>query len=75
MTKRILLLFHVFAVVFCMHSQKIKVDGVSVVVGENIVLDSDVQKFKQENLTIIKTKTHVFVKLIIIHAASCQSWN
>ena len=48
MTKRILLLFHVFAVVFCMHSQKIKVDGVSVVVGENIVLDSDVQKFKQE---------------------------
>jgi peptidyl-prolyl cis-trans isomerase SurA len=48
MIKRIILLFHVFAIVFCMEGQKIKVDGVAVVVGENIVLDSDVQKFKQE---------------------------
>ena len=31
-----------------MHAQKIKVDGVAVVVGENIVLESDVAKFKQE---------------------------
>lgn len=30
---------------------KVKVDGVAVVVGENIVLDSDVQKFKDELLT------------------------
>ncbi|MEI6866451.1 peptidylprolyl isomerase [Flavicella sp.] len=48
MIKRIILLFHVFAMVITMQGQKIKVDGVSVVVGENIVLDSDVQKFKQE---------------------------
>lgn len=29
-------------------SQKIKIDGVAVVVGKNIVLDSDIDKFKQE---------------------------
>lgn len=28
--------------------QKIKIDGVAVVVGKNIVLDSDIEKFKQE---------------------------
>ncbi|QMU65309.1 MAG: peptidylprolyl isomerase [Flavobacteriaceae bacterium] len=30
------------------HSQKIKIDGVGVVVGKNIVLDSDIEKFKLE---------------------------
>ena len=34
--------------VFVGQAQKIKVDGVAVVVGENIVLESDVEKFKQE---------------------------
>jgi peptidyl-prolyl cis-trans isomerase SurA len=29
-------------------AQKIKIDGVAVVVGKNIVLDSDIDKFKQE---------------------------
>tara|TARA_B110000902_G_scaffold202565_1_gene230091 strand:- start:213 stop:1595 length:1383 start_codon:yes stop_codon:yes gene_type:complete len=29
-------------------AQKIKIDGVAVVVGKNIVLDSDIEKFKQE---------------------------
>ncbi|UAM99134.1 peptidylprolyl isomerase [Polaribacter litorisediminis] len=29
-------------------SQKIKIDGVAVVIGKNIVLDSDIEKFKQE---------------------------
>ena len=48
MVRRIIILLHFFTVVFCLQGQKIKVDGVAVVVGENIVLDSDVQKFKQE---------------------------
>ncbi|QTD38382.1 peptidylprolyl isomerase [Polaribacter batillariae] len=30
------------------HAQKEKIDGVAVVVGKNIVLDSDIEKFKQE---------------------------
>ena len=30
------------------HAQKIKIDGVAVVIGKNIVLDSDIDKFKQE---------------------------
>lgn len=29
-------------------AQKLKIDGVAVVVGKNIVLDSDIEKFKQE---------------------------
>ncbi|WP_299045543.1 peptidylprolyl isomerase [uncultured Polaribacter sp.] len=29
-------------------AQKVKIDGVAVVVGKNIVLDSDIEKFKQE---------------------------
>tara|TARA_B100000809_G_scaffold40216_1_gene35174 strand:+ start:16 stop:1398 length:1383 start_codon:yes stop_codon:yes gene_type:complete len=29
-------------------AQKIKIDGVAVVIGKNIVLDSDIEKFKQE---------------------------
>jgi len=30
------------------YAQKIKIDGVAVVIGKNIVLDSDIEKFKQE---------------------------
>ncbi|MGY8908920.1 MAG: peptidylprolyl isomerase, partial [Flavobacteriales bacterium] len=33
---------------FSTFAQKIKIDGVAVVVGKNIVLDSDIDKFKQE---------------------------
>jgi peptidyl-prolyl cis-trans isomerase SurA len=33
---------------FSSHSQKVKIDGVTVVIGKNIVLDSDIAKFKQE---------------------------
>ena len=29
-------------------AQKLKIDGVAVVIGKNIVLDSDIDKFKQE---------------------------
>ena len=29
-------------------AQKVKIDGVAVVIGKNIVLDSDIDKFKQE---------------------------
>lgn len=43
----------VFTVFFALISmstfaQKIKIDGVAVVIGKNIVLDSDIDKFKQE---------------------------
>lgn len=31
-----------------LNAQKVKIDGVSVVIGKNIVLDSDIEKFKQE---------------------------
>ena len=31
-----------------LNAQKIKIDGVAVVIGKNIVLDSDIAKFKQE---------------------------
>jgi len=30
------------------NSERIKVDGVAVVIGKNIVLDSDIDKFKKE---------------------------
>lgn len=30
------------------NAQKVKIDGVAVVIGKNIVLDSDIEKFKQE---------------------------
>ncbi|TYP98714.1 periplasmic chaperone for outer membrane proteins SurA [Tenacibaculum adriaticum] len=34
--------------IFTVNAQQIKIDGVAVVVGKNIVLDSDIDKFKQE---------------------------
>lgn len=46
--KFISLVVLVFAVVCNAHSQKVKIDGVGVVVGKNIVLDSDIEKFKIE---------------------------
>lgn len=33
---------------FYVSAQKVKIDGVAVVIGKNIVLDSDIEKFKQE---------------------------
>ena len=49
MIKRTTLFFAILLAVLQMSGQnKIKLDGVAVVVGENIVLDSDVDKFKQE---------------------------
>lgn len=45
-----LLLITAFLVAFVMPSnaQKVKIDGVAVVIGKNIVLDSDIEKFKLE---------------------------
>lgn len=45
--------FLLIAVIFTattvqLNAQKIKIDGVAVVIGKNIVLDSDIAKFKQE---------------------------
>ncbi|TXD47309.1 peptidylprolyl isomerase [Polaribacter sp. IC073] len=45
--------FLLIAVIFSattlqLNAQKIKIDGVAVVIGKNIVLDSDIAKFKQE---------------------------
>ncbi|MDB2385298.1 peptidylprolyl isomerase [Polaribacter sp.] len=37
-----------FAFGFTVQAQKTKIDGVSVVIGKNIVLDSDIEKFKFE---------------------------
>ena len=34
--------------VFVLQAQRTKIDGVAVVVGKNVVLDSDIEKFKQE---------------------------
>lgn len=51
MIKKIIFLFtFLIAVIDATAQSKIKVDGVAVVVGENIVLESDVEKFKQEVL-------------------------
>ncbi|MDX6747004.1 peptidylprolyl isomerase [Polaribacter sp. PL03] len=36
------------ATTFQLNAQQIKIDGVAVVIGKNIVLDSDIAKFKQE---------------------------
>jgi len=49
--KYIKLLFTITLVlmsVFQTNAQKVKIDGVAVVVGKNIVLDSDIEKFKKE---------------------------
>jgi len=46
--KNISITAFVLGTIFTANAQKVKIDGVAVVVGENIVLDSDVEKFKQE---------------------------
>ena len=46
---KLLLIAVIFsATTFQLNAQKIKIDGVAVVIGKNIVLDSDIAKFKQE---------------------------
>ena len=49
--KRINLIIFLFFLVFASFTsfaQKVKIDGVAVVIGKNIVLNSDIDKFKQE---------------------------
>ena len=45
-----LCLFTIFLsmMVIPLQAQKVKIDGVAVVIGKNIVLESDIDKFKQE---------------------------
>tara|TARA_R110002049_G_scaffold24588_15_gene87013 strand:- start:970 stop:2352 length:1383 start_codon:yes stop_codon:yes gene_type:complete len=47
-TKLLLIAVIFSATTLQLNAQKIKIDGVAVVVGKNIVLDSDIAKFKQE---------------------------
>ena len=47
-TKTLLIAVFFIATTLQVHAQKIKIDGVAVVIGKNIVLDSDIAKFKQE---------------------------
>lgn len=47
-TNRILSLIAVLLICQMSFAQKVKIDGVGVVVGKNIVLDSDIEKFKLE---------------------------
>jgi peptidyl-prolyl cis-trans isomerase SurA len=41
------------------NSERIKVDGVAVVIGKNIVLDSDIEKFKKELMQRIEGKLDI----------------
>lgn len=65
-----------------MQAQDIKIDGVSVVVGKNIVLDSDIEKFKQEVVTSSEGKIEIsdcemleqlMLKKLIAHHAIIDS--
>jgi peptidyl-prolyl cis-trans isomerase SurA len=47
-TKLLLIAVLFSATTLQLNAQKIKIDGVAVVIGKNIVLDSDIAKFKQE---------------------------
>ena len=47
-TKQAILLLFASIIALPAFAQKVKIDGVAVVVGKNIVLDSDIDKFKQE---------------------------
>lgn len=47
-TKLLIIAIIFVATTFKVNAQKIKIDGVAVVIGKNIVLDSDIEKFKQE---------------------------
>lgn len=46
--KSLLLLAFISVLSLPIQSQKVKIDGVAVVIGKNIVLDSDIEKFKKE---------------------------
>ena len=55
-----IILFTLFAITLqATFAQKIKIDGVAVVIGKNIVLDSDIDKFKQEVLTSSEGKIKI----------------
>ena len=47
-TKLLSIVVLFIATTYQLNAQKIKIDGVAVVIGKNIVLDSDIAKFKQE---------------------------
>lgn len=47
-TKHFFALYFLLAFVLQINAQKVKIDGVAVVIGKNIVLDSDIEKFKLE---------------------------
>jgi peptidyl-prolyl cis-trans isomerase SurA len=47
-TKSLLIAVLFLATTLQLNAQKVKIDGVAVVIGKNIVLDSDIAKFKQE---------------------------
>ena len=83
MIKKIVFFFALFTGVFAIQAQdKIKVDGVAVVIGENIVLDSDVQKFKQEvisssegkiNLSDCEMLEQIMIQKLLAHHAVVDS--
>lgn len=83
MIKKIVFLFIFFTGFLTVQGQnKIKVDGVAVVVGENIVLDSDVQKFKQEvlsnsegkiNLSDCEMLEEIMIQKLLAHHAVIDS--
>ena len=83
MIKKIGFLFALFTGIMSVQAQhKIKVDGVAVVVGENIVLDSDVLKFKQEvlsssegkiNLSDCEMLEQIMLKKLLAHHAVIDS--
>jgi len=55
-----IILFTFFAIsIQATIAQKIKIDGVAVVIGKNIVLDSDIDKFKQEVLANSEGKIEI----------------
>ena len=47
-TKTLFLSLFLLGLATNLQAQKIKIDGVAVVIGKNIVLDSDIEKFKKE---------------------------
>lgn len=83
MIKKIVFFITLFSGVFAINAQnKIKVDGVAVVVGENIVLESDVEKFKQEvlsssegkiNLSDCEMLEQIMIQKLLAHHAVIDS--
>ena len=64
------------------NSERIKVDGVAVVIGKNIVLDSDIDKFKKElkqriegklNITDCEILEEIMVQKLLAHHAFIDS--